>query len=57
MAESTTTTLASGLGTEGGGGVNQDGMVADTGMESLLGPGLALLGLGLAGTRLTRRPA
>lgn len=55
--EPTTTTIASGLGAEGGGTVNPDGTVADTGMESLLGPGLALLALGLAAHRATRRLA
>jgi hypothetical protein len=52
----TTTTVGSGIGGVGSGNVNNSGNVADTGMESMLGPGLALLGFGLV-IRRTLRPA
>ena len=56
-AASTTTTIASGLGVGGNGSVNPDGVISDTGGESWIGVGLALLGLGLVTRRLTRQHA
>ena len=54
-AGTTSTTVAgSGLGTGGSATVSGSGQMAETGAESLLWPGLGLLGLGLAGRRLRR---
>lgn len=50
-AEVTTTIPGSGLGVDGPATGGQDG-TGDTGAESMLGPGLALLGLGLVLRRL-----
>jgi hypothetical protein len=50
----TTTVAGSGLGTSGSATVSGSGQMAETGAESLLWPGLGLLGLGLAGRRLPR---
>ena len=54
-AGTTSTTVGSGLGGVGSGDVRdpEDG-TAETGMESMLLPGVALLGLGLALRRATR---
>lgn len=53
-AETTTTVAGSGLGVATSPTGGTDG-IAETGMESMLGPGLVLLALGLAGRRLTTR--
>lgn len=54
-AGATTTTAGSGLGNNGAGDVRNPGDgTADTGMESMLLPGLALFGLGMAVRRVTR---
>ena len=53
--DTTTTTAGSGIGSTDSGSVGTGDGIADTGMESLLGPGLALGALGLAVRRLARR--
>lgn len=53
-AETTTTVAGSGLGVTTSPTGGTDG-IAETGMESMLGPGLVLLALGLAGRRLAGR--
>ena len=50
----TTTVAGSGLGTGGSATVSGSDQMAETGVESLLLPGLGLLGLGLVGRRLRR---
>jgi hypothetical protein len=52
--DTTQTTVGSGLGAEGSGSTNPDGVTAETGMESMLAPGLALVALALAGRRVLR---
>ncbi len=50
----TTTTVPSGLGVGGAGTPNPDGVISDTGGESMIGVGLALFALGLLFRRSLR---
>jgi hypothetical protein len=51
----TSTTAPSGLGVGGAGTVNPDGTISDTGGESMIVPGMVLLGVGIALRRTLRQ--